>query len=112
FHHIDEGTGALVPKRIPAERIESKKDRCFTARWVPDQAWVRDELEAKNSLLARGADIEITVRGSRVWSTRQKALDGEFIADKLPTGNGVQGGDFVDWFTVLPRESKPKAYDF
>jgi hypothetical protein len=111
FLHVDEGTGALVPKRIPTERIEQiEDDPCFAVRWTANSHWIKDELEATNTLLARGVEIEILVRGSRVWSTRGKALDGEFIAEKLPTGNGVQGGDFIDWFRVHPRgETKTKA---
>lgn len=114
FYHEDEGTGALVPKRIPTQSIELVSGPCFTVKWTADKDWVNDELDAKNSLLADGVDIEITVRGSRVWSKNGKALDGEFLADKLPTGNGVQGGDFVDWFTVLARgqsENPAKAYE-
>jgi hypothetical protein len=38
--------------------------------------------------------------------TPGKGLDGDYLADKLPTGNGTQGGDFVDWFRVLPPGPK------
>lgn len=103
FYHTDEGTGALVPKRIPAGRFEFKQEPCFAVRWKANEDWIKDELNAKNSLLAHGVTIEILVRGSRVLSEHLKALDGAFIAGKLPTGNGVQGTDFVDWFRVRPR---------
>jgi len=110
FLDTDEGTGTILSKRIPAKRIESKRERCFTAKWIPDPEWAFDELKRKHSELADGVDIEIIVRGSRVWSRNGKALDGDFVDDKLPTGNGVQGGDFVDWFKVRPRsEAKEPA---
>jgi len=32
-----------------------------------------------------------------------RALDGNFIGGKLPSGNGTQGGDFVSWFSVEPK---------
>ncbi|KAF5424734.1 hypothetical protein C5S42_12435 [Candidatus Methanomarinus sp.] len=31
-----------------------------------------------------------------------KALDGNFIGGKLPSGNGTQGGDFISWFSLRP----------
>ena len=113
FFHTDEGTGALVPKRIPARSVEVREDRCCTARWQADANWTQDELNAKNSLLARGILLEVVVRGSRVRSRRGLALDGAFIADKLPTGSGVQGTDFVHTFRVRPRgEGQPPAKGF
>lgn len=115
FDRQDE-TGTFVVKRIPAEAIRTdRRGDCYTATFVTDRDWVDDELKKKNSELAVGVDVEITLRGSRIWSKQGKALDGDFVADKLPTGNGTQGGDFVDWFRVRPRGAdKPKAdaYDF
>jgi hypothetical protein len=111
FLHADEGTGSFVDKRIPVKQIRTEWEKgCYKATFVADEDWINDELTAKNSQLAEGVEVEITLRGSRIFSTKSKALDGEFLANKLPTGNGTQGGDFVDWFRVLPRGSqKPKA---
>lgn len=104
FLHKEEGTGVYIVKRIPVMRIQpGSVGDCYTATFIADKDWIQDELTAKNSQLANGADIEITLRGSRIWNRKGKALDGEFLGDKLPTGNGTQGGDFVDWFRVLPR---------
>jgi hypothetical protein len=117
----DTGTGAFVENRIPIQEIKTGYDgECFTATFCATERWINKELDADDSELIAGlpnveagVDIEITLRGSRIWSDKGKGLDGEFIADKLPTGNGTQGGDFVDWFRVLPAESKkprPKSY--
>ena len=112
FLHVDEGTGSLINKRIPGTVQTVNTAGCFQATFVADQDWYKDELLAKNNELADGVEIEIVLRGSRILNTQTpaKALDGEFLADKLPTGNGTQGGDFVDWFQVLPRNAKPDPY--
>jgi len=116
FLSLEEGTGSLDVKRIPFAEIKHGKDgNCYTATFVADRDWIDDELEKKNSELADGVDVEITLRGSRIWSLEGKGLDGDFLADKLPTGNGTQGGDFVDWFRVRRRGEEPprvEAFDF
>lgn len=111
FLHEDHGTGSLIQKRIPAERVKYKtlEDGCVEATFVPESRWLRDELQEEGrSELYEGIDVEIILRGSHIRSAAGKALDGEFIFNKLPTGNGVQGGDFVDWFRVLKKGDKPK----
>jgi hypothetical protein len=51
------------------------------------------------------------LRGSLILSQSQedgksgKALDGDFIGRQYPTGNGVQGGDFISYFSVLPEDT-------
>jgi hypothetical protein len=106
----DSGTGAFVENRIPVRRIQSgRAGTCYTATFLATDRWTKHELDVDDSELIRqtpgvevGVDIEIKLRGSRIWSQEGKALDGDFLAGKLPTGNGTQGGDFVDWFRVLP----------
>ena len=39
----------------------------------------------------------------------RRSLDGNFIGGKLPSGNGVQGGDFVSWFSVEAKEEKSRT---
>lgn len=113
----DTGTGAFVENRIPVQEIRTGYDGdCYTATFIATERWINKELDAEDSeLIAEaGVDIEITLRGSRIWSRSGKGLDGEYLADKLPTGNGTQGGDFVDWFRVMPpgakEPPKPKSY--
>ena len=117
----DTGTGSFVENRIPVQEIRKDQDGdCYTATFIATERWINKELDAEDSELIAGmpsidsgVDIEITLRGSRIWSSNGKSLDGEYLADKLPTGNGTQGGDFVDWFRVVPaeaRKTKPKSY--
>ena len=119
YLYRETGTGTYVRKQIPVESIRSGKDEdCYTATLYARPDWIKDELETPNSELRAdtryeaGVDVEIILRGSRIWSADGKALDGEYLADKLPTGNGTQGGDFVDWFRVMPAEEKPKGKSY
>ena len=107
FLHEDRDSGNLFVKRIPAREIKSEVyEGCPTALWLPDLKWLDDEIESQRSHLADGCDVEITLRGSRIWDSRGKGLDGAFLADKLPTGNGTQGTEFIDWFRVLKRQGQ------
>lgn len=113
----DTGTGAYVENRIPGDIKTGKSGDCYTATFVATERWINKELDADDSELRGGlpniepgVSVEITLRGSRIWSTQGKGLDGDYLADKLPTGNGTQGGDFVDWFRVMPPDAKqPKG---
>ena len=113
YLYRETGTGTYVRKQIPFSTMEFKEEgHCFTATFRANPTWIKDELDSPNSELRadtryeRGVTVEVVLRGSRIWSKAGKGLDGEFLADKLPTGNGTQGGDFVDWFRVLPSETK------
>jgi hypothetical protein len=117
----DTGTGAFVENRIPVQEIRTgQTGDCYTATFIATERWINKELDAEDSELIAllpsvdaGVDIEITLRGSRIWSTKGKGLDGDYLADNLPTGNGTQGGDFVDWFRVMPPDAKqPKGKSY
>jgi hypothetical protein len=41
------------------------------------------------------------LHGSMIHDKHDRALDAELIGD-FPTGNGVQGGEFITYFTVGP----------
>ena len=41
------------------------------------------------------------LHGSMVLDKKGRAVDAELI-EKLPTGNGVEGGEFITYFTVGP----------
>ena len=109
YIYRETGTGTYIAKRIPVEQIRSEQQGdCFTATFVASPVWVDGELDRPDSELRadtrheQGVTVEIVLRGSRIWSEDNKGLDGDFLANKLPTGNGTQGGDFVDWFRVMP----------
>jgi len=117
----ESGTQTYLRKQIPTAAIRSEQvGDCYATTFVARTDWIHDELDSPNSeLLADtryepGVSVEIILRGSRIWSTAGKALDGDYLADKLPTGNGTQGGDFVDWFRVMPpttKKTKGKSYE-
>jgi hypothetical protein len=113
YLYRETGTQTFVEKRIPVKEIRTGKiGNCYTATFWAKDVWISSELDKPDSELIvdtrheRALKVEITLRGSRIWSTGGKGLDGDYLADKLPTGNGTQGGDFVDWFRVLPPEAK------
>jgi len=108
FFHEDPDSGNLFVKRIPCRNVTSVSGECFAATWLPDEAWFNDELVSQKSQLRAGVDVEITLRGSRIRDHGGKGLDGCFLRDRLPTGNGTQGTDFIDWFHVRPRSNKKK----
>lgn len=119
YLYRETGTGTYLRKQIPVESISSgKSDDCYTVTLYARPDWIKDELETPNSELRAdtryepGVDVEVTLRGSRIWSRNGKGLDGEYLADKLPTGNGTQGGDFFDWFRIMPSEEKPKGKSY
>jgi hypothetical protein len=120
YLYRETGTGTYVRKQIPAHEIRpGKVGDCYTATFVAREDWIKDELDTPNSELRAdtryepGVDVEIILRGSRIWSTGGKGLDGDYLRDRLPTGNGTQGGDFVDWFRVIPAdEKKPKGKSY
>jgi len=120
YLYRETGTGTYVRKQIPALEIRAGKvGDCYTATFVAREDWIKDELDTPNSELRAdtryepGVDVEIVLRGSRIWSTGGKGLDGDFLRDRLPTGNGTQGGDFVDWLRVIPAdEKKPKGKSY
>ena len=116
YLYRESGTFTYIRKQISVDRIDTGWDGdCFTATLVVRPEWIDKELDADDSeLLADlryepGVTVEITLRGSRIWSTAGKGLDGDYLADKLPTGNGTQGGDFIDWFSVVPPETTEKT---
>jgi hypothetical protein len=110
---VEKGTGYWINKQIPCERIEHhriKRDslgHCHMAVFVPETDWVEDELDDHHSEVADGTEVDVTLVGSLITAENGKALDGDFIGYRLPSGNGTQGGDFKDWFAV---EARPDTY--
>jgi hypothetical protein len=112
----ESGTGYTVQKYVPCREIEYRphdpRAGCYTARFLPEHDWVRDEVDGRHSELAEGVDVEIILRGSMITGTNGRALDGDYINGRLPTGNGVQAGDFIDWFTVGPRDTSRRTKEY
>jgi hypothetical protein len=97
-----------IPGRIKACEYDCNGKQATRAKFVFDCDWKNDEVAGKNSGIKYGADFEIILRGSSILGCNGKALDGDYIGN-LPSGNGVQGGDFVSWFSVQKRDDDWKC---
>jgi len=110
---IEHSTRYRLLKYIPSEEIEliDNDDETTSAIFKFEKTWIEDELEdEKRSAITQsseGADFEIILRGSSIFSNEEnkkgKALDGSFSGE-FPSGNGTQGTDFMSWFHVIPPE--------
>ncbi len=99
----DENTGYRLKRFVPAESIEyHPHPHGGRATFHVSERWRIDELQGYSIPRRHGADIEIILRGSLITGAHGKALDGDFVGGKFPSGNGVQGGDFISWFSVAP----------
>lgn len=94
---IDEGS-CPVHVLIPVERIEYYGN---TAVYYFDHECIEYQLRRACRRLKKPAEVELVLHGSMVLDTKGRALDAELI-EKLPTGNGVEGGEFITYFTVGP----------
>ena len=110
---VEERTGYRLFRYIPADDISLNDDATeatftFEQDWAGDEVGDSDERSAPHSGLADGAEIEITLRGSSIFSADGKALDGSFDGN-VPSGTGTQGSDFVSWFSVESRYDNDKT---
>lgn len=112
----DEATGYRIVKYIPAGKIEKHGEKeidgktCTRkATFFVEEGWKGDELVGAHSELRYGAQFEVILRGSSIMSCDGKALDGDFVGGRLPSGNGTQGGDFVSWFSVGAKQKRETA---
>ncbi|MBW2662858.1 MAG: hypothetical protein JRD93_12910, partial [Deltaproteobacteria bacterium] len=106
---IEHSTRYRLLKYIPSEEIYliDNVDETTSAIFKFEKTWIEDELEdEKRSAITQsdeGADFEIILRGSSIFSNEEnkkgKALDGSFSGE-FPSGNGTQGTDFLSWFHV------------
>jgi hypothetical protein len=87
-----------VPLHIPVEHIDYEE---CSATYYFDDDCIEQELRRACKRLRRAADVELVLHGSMIHNQNGRALDAELIHD-FPTGNGVEGGDFVTYFTVGP----------
>ena len=81
---------------IPLKRVEYEN---YVATYIFDHACIEQDLRDACKKLA--VEVEIVLHGSMVRDVHDRALDAELIRG-FPTGNGVQGGEFITYFTVGP----------
>jgi hypothetical protein len=85
---------------IPVRQIEYD-DFNTTATYYFDDECIEHELRQVCGRLRKAAEVELILHGSMIHNTRGRALDAELIKG-FPTGNGVEGGEFIAYFTVAP----------
>jgi hypothetical protein len=85
---------------IPVQRIEYDASTT-TATYYFDSDCLEQELRKVCKKLKKAADVELILHGSMIHNEHGRALDAELI-DEFPTGNGVEGGEFIAYFTVTP----------
>jgi hypothetical protein len=83
---------------IPVKRIEYA-DRVATYYFNDD--CVQDHLRRRCRTLKKPAEVELVLHGSMMLDKNSRALDAELI-DGFPTGNGVEAGEFIKYFSVVP----------
>lgn len=89
-----------VQFHIPVRRIDYD-DASATATYSFDDDCIEQELRRVCRRLRKAAEVELILHGSMIHNARGRALDAELI-DDFPTGNGVEGGEFIAYFTVAP----------
>jgi len=103
FISIGEGS-CPVRFLIPVEHIEyveSADHQDHTAVYYFESDCIEHELRTSCKKLKKAAEVELVLHGSMVRDEHDRALDAELIKE-FPTGNGVQGGEFITYFTVGP----------
>lgn len=96
---ISIGDGSCpVQFLIPVEHIEYRDN---VAVYYFDANCIEHELRASCKKLKKAAEVELVLHGSMIHNKHGRALDAELI-DDFPTGNGVEGGEFITYFTVGP----------
>ena len=85
---------------IPVQRIDYDYDSSIATYYFDDDC-IDQELRKTCKRLKRPADVELILYGNVIHNEHGRALDAELI-EAFPTGNGVEGGDFITYFTVGP----------
>jgi hypothetical protein len=97
--YLPDGDGCPKPTLIPVERIDYTDP---TAIYYFDEDCVHQHLRRSCKSIRKPVDVELILHGSMMQDQKGRALDAEFIDSAFPTGNGVQGGEFIAYFTVAP----------
>ena len=96
--------GESCPKQvlIPVHRVDYTEYPEPTATYSFHDECVQRELRHSCKSLKHPVDVELILHGSMILDDEGHALDAELIDDTFPTGNGVQGGEFIAYFSVSP----------
>jgi hypothetical protein len=91
-----------IPGNIECSPYDANKNEMSATFKFTSPKWRADFIEGGSRVRERGGKFVIVLKSDFIISEDKphKALDGNFIGGKLPSGNGTQGGDFVSWFHV------------
>ena len=111
----DADTGNYKYEQVPGE-VSYKYDKNTgdsTATFKCTSKWLYDVYFGYSRVREKGGEFMVILKSDFILSAEEngkpaKALDGNFIGGKLPSGNGTQGGDFVSWFYVEPPKTEEK----
>ena len=86
--------------------------KASVATFTINSNWLIDVYFGYSSIREKGGEFLVVLKGDFIMSLGDdchppKALDGNFIGGKLPSGNGSPGGDFTSWFFVRPERKHP-----
>ena len=93
-----EGDSCPTQVVVPVRRIEYDGT---TATYHFDYKCAEDDLRRTCQKHQRPADVELVLHGNMIHDSSGRALDAELIRE-FPTGNGVEGGEFIAFYTVEP----------
>jgi hypothetical protein len=91
--------------------VTDDPDRNTTFKFTAEK-WRADFILGASRAQETGGKFVIVLKSDFLIDDNKphKALDGNFIGGKLPSGNGTQGGDFVSWFFVEPVVQNQRQY--
>jgi hypothetical protein len=84
---------------IPVHKVEYAQP---IATYFFHEECVQRELRHSCKSLKHAVDVELILHGGMILDEKGHALDAELLDGKFPTGNGVQGGEFIAYFSVQP----------
>ena len=82
------------PERPPI-RVETREGGCSVAVFRME----RHQYTGKRNLA--GARVRVTLKCDFILDCHGNAVDGNHLKGRLPSGDGVEGGTFESWFTVV-----------
>jgi len=108
------GTGYFIKKYIPLSKVTPDAvggdmvEFQIRERWKMEETDDHSDSEILRQISSKRTDtdpnrvrFEIILKGSSILDDNCRALDGHYDGISLPSGNGVEGGDFVSWFYVV-----------
>jgi len=116
---VDQGTGWRIGRRVPIAGFDltPSDPNLKLPAGTTDQfrvevrpSWVHDELDSDDEsfLTQRRFIVEIDIRGDLIVDCSGQPIDGNSVGlRKVPSGDGIPGGNYLSSFTVEPKPVDP-----